>query len=192
MSISLQKNTDSLPLFKKYLRNIEVYFEYGCGISTYLASNVDNIKTIYIVESDKEWINCIKQNIKKNNIVYIYNEMDTIPKTWGHPGKNATDIQKINYSSHMKNLSREAQTAIDLVFIDGRFRVACCLKSFDIIKDECLIVFDDFLNRPQYHIILNYFDMVEKCSNNRTVMIKKKKGVCVPHELIKKYELIAD
>tara|TARA_B110000967_G_C18873965_1_gene557128 strand:- start:1939 stop:2121 length:183 start_codon:yes stop_codon:yes gene_type:complete len=60
------------------------------------------------------------------------------------------------------------------------------------MKDECSIVFDDFLNRPQYHIVLDYFDMVEKCSNTRTVLLRKKQNACVPHELIKKYELIAD
>jgi hypothetical protein len=192
MSLSLQTDPTGLPLLNKYLSQIDVYFEYGCGTSTYLASNVDNIKKIYSVESDIEWANCIKQKIKRDNIVYIFNDMDTKPKTWGHPGKTATDVQKINYSSHMKNLSKEEQESIDLVFIDGRFRVACCLKCFDIMKDECSIVFDDFLNRPQYHIVLNYFDMVEKCSNTRTVLLRKKQNVCVPHELIKKYELIVD
>ena len=42
-------------------------------------------------------------------------------------------------------LSKTEQDSIDLVFIDGRFRVACCLKCYDIINDNCLIGFDDFL-----------------------------------------------
>lgn len=81
------------------------------------------------------------------------------------PGKNATNTQKINYSNHIRKLNKEQQDSIDLVFIDGRFRVACCLKCYDVIKDECLIAFDDFLNRPEYHVVLNYFDIVDK--NNR-------------------------
>ena len=44
----------------------------------------------------------------------------------------------------MVNLSEEEQKEIDLVFIDGRFRIACCLKCFDIISDNCYIAFDDF------------------------------------------------
>ena len=115
--------------------------------------------------------------------------MDIKPNTWVNPGKNATNIQKINYSNQITKLSKEEQESIDLVLIDGRFRVACCLICYDIIKDSCLIAFDDFLNRPQYHIVLEYFDIIEKTQDNRMVILKKKKNVNIPKELIKKYEL---
>jgi predicted O-methyltransferase YrrM len=90
----------------------------------------------------------------------------------------------------MRKLSKKEQESIDLVFIDGRFRVACCLKCFEIIKDSCLIVYDDFLNRPEYHIVLRYFDIIDKTIDNRMVILKKKTNVTVPKELIEKYELI--
>ena len=176
-------------IFYKYLDNTNVYFEYGSGGSTYQASIRKNIKTIYSVESDITWQKKLNQTIKNPNINYIYNEMDTKPDTWGNPGKNATNIQKINYSNQITKLSKEEQDSIDLVFIDGRFRVACCLKCYDIIKNNCLIAFDDFLNRPDYHIVLEYFDIIEKTKDNRMVILKKKKDVNIPKELIEKYEL---
>jgi hypothetical protein len=189
MQPHLEKN--DIIMFYKYLDKTNVYFEYGSGGSTYQANIRDNIKKIYSVESDKEWLNNL---MKYNNtkIVFFYNEMGTLPNTWGNPGKNATAIQKVNYSNHMKKLSKEEQEDIDLVFIDGRFRVACCLKCFDIIKNECLIVFDDFLNRPHYHIVLDYFNIVEKTIDNRMVILKKKINVSIPQKLIAKYELICD
>ena len=177
-------------MFYEYLDNINVYFEYGSGGSTYQASIKKNIKTIYSVESDITWQKKLKQINKNPNINYIYNEMDTQPNTWGNPGKNATDIQKINYSNHITKLSKEQQDSIDLVLIDGRFRVACCLKCYDIIKDNCLIAFDDFLNRPGYHTVLKYFDIIKKTQDNRMVILKKKKNISIPKEDIKKYELI--
>ena len=176
-------------IFYKYLDNTNIYFEYGSGGSTYQASIRKNIKTIYSVESDITWLKKLNQTIKNPNINYIYNEMDTKPNTWGHPGKKATNIQKINYSNQIRKLSKEEQDSIDLVLIDGRFRVACCLKCYDIIKDNCLIMFDDFLNRPQYHIVLEYFDIIKKTQDNRMVILKKKKNVNIPKELIEKYEL---
>ena len=176
-------------IFYKYLDNTNVYFEYGSGGSTYQASIRKNIKTIYSVESDITWQKKLNQTIKNPNINYIYNEMDTKPDTWGNPGKNATNIQKINYSNQITKLSKEEQDSIDLVLIDGRFRVACCLKCYDIIKDNCLIAFDDFLNRSGYHIVLEYFDIIEKTQDNRMVILKKKKNVNIPKELIEKYEL---
>ena len=66
-------------MFYKYLNKANVYFEYGSGGSTYRASIKDNIKKIFTVESDKMWQNKLKANIKKNNITYIFNEMDTWP-----------------------------------------------------------------------------------------------------------------
>ena len=176
-------------IFYKYLDKGTVYFEYGSGGSTYQASIRKNIKTIYSVESDISWQKKLKQIITHPNLNYIYNNMDTKPKSWGRPGKNATNIQKINYSNHITKLSKEEQDSIDIVLIDGRFRVACCLKCYDVIKDDCLIAFDDFLNRRHYHIVLKYFDIIEKTPDNRMVILKKKKNVNIPKELIEKYEL---
>lgn len=186
----LSKNDKNL--FYKYLDITNVYFEYGSGGSTYQASIRKNIKNIYSVESDSTWQKKLTQIIKNPNINYIYNEMDTQQNTWGHPGKNATNIQQINYSNQITNLSKEEQDSIDLVLIDGRFRVACCLKCYDIIKDNCQVVFDDFLNRPHYHIVLEYFDIIEKTHDNRMVILRKKKNVNIPKKLIEKYELIKD
>lgn len=179
-------------MFYKYLDNCGVYFEYGSGGSTYQASIRKNIKTIYSVESDAGWHEKLKCIIKTPNVKYLFNEMDTQANNWGHPGKNATDRQKINYSDRMRSLTEEEQNIIDLVLIDGRFRVACCLKCYDIISDNCLVSFDDFLNKPSYHVVLKYFDIVEKTIDNVMVILKKKKGLSVPKELIEKYELFAD
>ena len=182
-------STNDKKLFYKYLDKINVYFEYGSGGSTYQTSIRKNIKTIYSVESDIIWQEKLKKIITKPNVNFIYNEMETRPNDWGNPGENATNIQKINYSNHMRKLSKEKQDSIDLVFIDGRFRVACCLKCYDIIKDDCVIAFDDFLNRPYYHIVLEYFNIIEKTQDNRIVILKKKKNVNIPKEIIEKYEL---
>tara|TARA_Y100000389_G_scaffold7851_1_gene7499 strand:- start:559 stop:1131 length:573 start_codon:yes stop_codon:yes gene_type:complete len=187
MEAFLSKNDKQL--FYKYLDNINVYFEYGSGGSTYQASIRKNIKIIYSVESDIIWQKKLNQIITNPNINYIYNEMNTKPNTWGHPGKNASKDQKINYSNQITKLSKEEQDRIDLVLIDGRFRVACCLKCYSIIKDDCLIAFDDFLNKPTYHIILQYFHIIEKTQDNKMVILKKKKNLNIPKELIEKYEL---
>lgn len=178
-------------MFYSYLDKIQFYFEYGSGGSTYQASIRNQIHEIYSVESDMEWQNKLKATINRINVHYIFNEMDSRPNSWGHPGKNATDAQKINYSSHMAKLDKEKQKKIDFVFIDGRFRVACCLKCYDIISDNCVIAFDDFLNRPEYHVVLEYFEIIQKTKDERMVILKKKENTPVPIELIQKYELIA-
>ena len=131
-------------MFYKYLNKATFYFEYGSGGSTYKASTIRKIKKILSVESDIKWHNILKSKIKSNKIKYILNDMDTIPNKWGSPGPNATKQQKINYSSHIKKLNKNLQQKIDLVFIDGRFRLACCLKcliSSTITASSPLMIF---------------------------------------------------
>lgn len=187
MEPSLAEN-DKL-MFYKYLDNAKIYFEYGSGGSTYQASIRNNITKIYSVESDKEWHDILQQKIKSNHFTYFYNEMDAKPNTWGHPGPNSTHIQRANYSNHLGNLTKEEQENIDLILIDGRFRAACCLKCFGVMSYDCLIAFDDFLNRPEYHIVLDYFDIIERTNDARMVILQKKPNInAVPEELIQKYE----
>ena len=176
---------NDIKLFYKYLDKSSVYFEFGSGGSTYQSSNRENIKKIYTVESDKSWYRKLKDMIRMDKIHFIYNEMDTQPNNWGYPGPNSTIEQKKNYSEHIRNIKDVKD--IDLILIDGRFRVACCLKCFDVIKDDCYIVFDDFLNRPSYHVVLNYYDIIQR--GDIMVILKKKTNITVPSELIQKYEL---
>ncbi len=119
--------------------------------------------------------NILLQNITSTNVTFFFNEMNVLPNTWGYPGPNSTHIENINYSNYIRKLTLKEQKSIDLILIDGRFRVAYCLKCFDIINTDCLIVFDDFLDRPQYHVVLDYYDIIEKTIDNRMVILQKKK-----------------
>lgn len=184
-------NNDKL-MFYKYLEKAKIYLEYGSGGSTYQATIRKNIETIISVESDLVWHNKLKDMLKtKNNINFIYNEMGTIPNTWGNPGPNSTKGQILNYSNQILLLDKDLSKRIDFILIDGRFRVACCLKCFDIINNNCIIAFDDFLNRNHYHVVLDYYEIVEKTTDN-TMVILKKRGDCkfVPKEIIEKYETV--
>jgi protein O-GlcNAc transferase len=182
---------NDIKMYYRYLDKATVYFEYGSGGSTYQANLRPNIQKIYTVESDKTWMNKLNSVIKNNTkITYIYNEMGTIPNMWGYPSKSCDKSNLINYSEHIRNLSVEERSKIDLVMIDGRFRVACCLKCFNVITDSCYIAFDDFLIRKKYHVVLDYYDIIEKTEDNRMVVLRKKKNVSIPADLIKKYELI--
>ena len=185
-------------MFYKYLDKCKNYFEFGSGGSTYQAAVRQNIEKIYSIESDKKWIEKVKNKILRSGdnsyvrIRFLYKEMQTPSNSWGHPGINATKEQMINYSN-LKNLTKEELSELDLVLIDGRFRVACCLKCHNLISDTCFIIFDDFLKREHYHIVLDYFDIVEMSSKGTMVVLQKKKEVGnIDKELIKKYELQTD
>jgi hypothetical protein len=145
------------------------------------------------VESDKAWIEKLEEKIQSDKIRFMYIDINTKPKNWGHPGKDANNTQKKSYSNAILQLLNDERNNIDMVMIDGRFRVACCLKLLNEINDNCIIAFDDFLNRTQYHIVLEYFDVIDKTKDNCMAILKKKENVnSCPDNIIQKYELIAD
>jgi len=176
-------------LFYKYLDKCTNYFEYGSGGSTYQACLRNNIEKIYTIESDKEWIEklienkIIKNKIDNNLLKIIYIDMDTRSKSWGYPGKNSKYNDWKNYVRSIDKIKEK----IDLILIDGRFRVACALYCFDKIIENTLIIFDDFLIRKYYKEVLLYYDIIE--SEGRLAVLKKKNNIDSPSEkLIIKYE----
>ena len=185
MNPSFAKN--DLEMFYKYLDKASVYLEFGSGGSTYQASLKPNIKKIISVESDKLWYELVKKNVKHNNFCYHLIDLKCEPNKWGYPsGICDKNIYK-KYSDIANSLNKDVSNKIDLILIDGRFRVACALKCHKIMNNNCYLVFDDFLNRKYYHIILNYFSIVEKTQDERMVILKKK-NISIPIDIIKKFE----
>jgi len=172
-------------LFYKYLDKATHYMEFGSGGSTYQASIRPNIESICTVESDLEWIQVLKSKIIHPSIQYNYIDIQALPKNWGYPGKECNPIDMKKYSD--VKVPKET----DLVLIDGRFRVACCLKLIGQVNENCTVVFDDFLDRPNYHIILDYFTILEQTENKSLVVLGRKKGTIPSLEIIAKYECIA-
>ena len=177
------KNKDYI-MFLKYLNNSKSYLEFGSGGSTFEVSKKSNIEKIISIESDSEWHKFLKNKIPKTDkINFIYCDMKTKPKTWGNPGEDSTLEDWKNYSNQAK-LAKD----IDLILIDGRFRVACCLKCFKYIDENTIILFDDFLVRKPYHIVLDYFKIIEYTSDKNMVVLKKKNVLPPTMDIISKYE----
>jgi hypothetical protein len=177
-------------LFYKYLANTHIYLEYGSGGSTFQASQLD-LHTIFSVESDIDWhIQLLTQIKRKDHIQFKLVDLKSKPNTWGRPGPDSTQDDWRRYSDVVRTLGTD--TRLDLVLIDGRFRVACCLKCFDVVTSECRIVFDDFLTRPYYHVVLDFYEIVDQTEDRCLVVLQKKDVPPPSSELIARYELIAD
>lgn len=171
-------------LFYKYLDKATHYMEFGSGGSTYQASIRPNIKSITVVESDLEWINKLQTKIIHPSIQYNYIDIQAVKNNWGYPGKSCS-LEDMKKYSDIKS-----RPDTDLVLIDGRFRVACCLKLFEQLGESSVIAFDDFLNRKYYHIVLDYYDIVEQTTNNSLVILQKKHCIGPSIDLISKYESV--
>ena len=108
--------------------------------------------------------------------------MDTKPNTFGHPGKKSSLKDWIKYSTEFLKYNY----IYDTILIDGRFRVACCLNCFKVMNYNSIILFDDFKNRDYYHIVLDYYNIID--NGTRMVVLQKKKNILPPNkDIINKY-----
>lgn len=168
------------------LKAAKGYLEFGSGGSTLLASKLVKGKIISI-ESDIDWYNRLRVLFEDNSNINLY-LVDLLcrPMTWGHPSANCPESMKRKYSQIVKTLDL---SDINLVLIDGRFRVACALNIHSLISSDTDVLFDDFEDRLEdYSIVLNYYDVIQKIG--RMVHLRKK-DISVEKEIIDKYELIA-
>lgn len=181
---------NDLKLFYKYLddERVQTYFEFGSGGSTYQAARRPHIQRIFSVESDREWFKKVRQAVGNDPRVDVrYHEMHAVPRNWGHPGPQSTPEQRRGYSEciNLPHIPDE----IDLILVDGRFRVASCLKSFAKLSSTGLVIFDDFLNRPNYFAVMKYYDIIDMTTDRRLVVLRKKPGIDeVPEDVIRSFE----
>lgn len=149
------------------------YLEFGSGGSTFLALLHSNMR-ITSVESDKKWLahlsewDMIKQNLSTQRLSFFHVD---IGKTgaWGVP-------LELNKRESFPNYSKQIFTHrndFSMVFVDGRFRVACILASIIYCKANTRILVHDFNNRPHYHKVVEFLDFVDTCDTLAEFKIKE-------------------
>jgi len=181
-------------LFKEYIHKANVYLEFGAGGST-VAALFTGIKRVYSVESDKDYIEHLRQEYKiirksekYSRLVLIHANIGNVGE-WGVPimSDNENNTERfLNYSKRVFEEYGEIKSA-DVVLIDGRFRVACCLSVLLQTKETTIIIFHDYWNRPSYHIIERFVDYIDRVD---TLMVCKKKSGVSNNEIKDEYENI--
>lgn len=134
-------------LFKEAIGTAQVYGEYGVGASTIWVARHSNIPMIS-VDSSNEWLTQVRQEIPESN--WIMKHVDLGPlANWGFP---KTHSRRENYRCYPTALW-QSERVPDLVLVDGRFRVTCFLTCLLEARPGTKIIFDDYMNRPKYHLV---------------------------------------
>ena len=166
---------DERVIFDDEIKESHYYLEFGLGGSSLRALQKSKAK-IYTVESCPDWINHMRGYffIKyfENKRIFIF-PVDIGPAgKWGYPKLDEYQNQFEEYSSNIFELID--RSAIDLVLVDGRFRVACALKIILSCHENnnLRIMIHDFWNREEYHVLLKYFDTIKKADTIGVFSIK--------------------
>ena len=173
-------------LFKQYLINCNFYFEYGVGTSTsWVLKNTKS--NIISVDTDKKWINTIDISNKGSRIKLNWVNLGELGN-WGRPKSYEYRGKFIDYISNVWSFNEKA----DVILIDGRFRVACFLYSLINGKINSIIIFDDYNNRPYYHIIEEIVPIYKICGRQALFKVPKHINLNLANNMLKKFIYVFD
>ena len=173
-------------LFKLYLKDCNLYFEYGVGMSTRWVIENSNAHVIG-VDTDKEWIDFvnIESDSDRTNLIWV--NLGDLTK-WGRPNSYKRREYFIDYISGVWNFNEQA----DVILIDGRFRVGCFLYSLLHSKIGSILIFDDYFNRPWYHIIEEVISPNKRCGRQAVFKVPNVFDKKLAKDLLNKFLYVFD
>ena len=113
-------------------------------------------------------------------------------KGMGYPTSDMYKEFFVNYSSEI--FQQINGNLIDLALVDGRFRVACILKIIIACHEnkKINILIHDFWDRPHYHIVLQYLDILDRADTLGLFSIKRTIDLTAVKKDYEAYKLIPD
>jgi len=160
-------------LFKKLIKDVEIYGEYGCGESTKWILKYSSSRIISI-DTSKDWVKKVKKwSYKyKTRLTINHADLGEVGK-WGRPiGYSKSSNFKI-YTDYIWMQPEKP----NIVLIDGRFRVCCFLTSLKFAQAGTKIIFDDYVNRNHYHFIEKYVSRIKECGRQCLFIVPNKEAI---------------
>ena len=172
-------------LFKNLILEVKTYFEYGCGKSTEYMYKKSNA-SIFSVDTSKEWaaktLNLSKDsNRERLNVKWI--DVGDVAD-WGYPISFEKKQNFVKYA----NWFWEFGLKPDLVVIDGRFRILCFLTSIKFASIGTQIIFDDYTNRPFYHVAEDFLKIKNTCGRQALFEVDKRSKKLVDESVISEFK----
>lgn len=126
------------------------------------------------MESDKRWVDALHNEIGP---LCQVKHVDIGPtKEWGYPVDETCRSKFPDYSAAIHT----HQEAFDFILVDGRFRIACtlnaikhCIAHSDDLNSSAMFI-NDFWDRPDYHVVLKYLDVIVQEETAGVFSIKSK------------------
>lgn len=151
-------------LFDSAVEGAKKCLEFGLGGSTIRTLQKSNAH-ITSVETDLDWICRMREYryLRKSELNRLEIFQIDIGKSgkWGYPETENDGSKFPDYSS--KVFEKIDPSEVDLVYVDGRFRAACVLKTIEkCCNNNLRILIHDFWSREFYHFLLDHIEMVER------------------------------
>lgn len=153
--------SEELRCFNEYLSKGNCYLEYGAGGSTVHACSFPNIRQVISIETDENWLQKVIESVEnKEKLIIEHCDIGKVGQ-WGTPLEKSKYQEFWKYMVHPWRIAKLYHTVPDVALIDGRFRVASFLYSLVSARIGTNILFDDYVNRPDYHVVEEFCKLTD-------------------------------
>lgn len=173
-------------LFCELALKAESYLEYGIGASTiWMAENTK--AQIKGVDSSSEWIEHVAASTPGRPCELKWIDLGKLD-LWGYP----KDFSHRENFTQYPTVPWTDDAQYDLVLIDGRFRVGCFLTTLAHAVPGTNIIFDDYVDRPMYHIVEEFLPPATRSKRQAHFVVPEKVDVDALVAEAKRFELVLE
>jgi len=154
---------DAAVLFAKILSDSRRYLEFGAGGSTVLAARTKKIGMC--IEGDRFFLRDVKRKIAgvPHQMTLVHANIGETSK-WGYPWFRETSPRRQKrWRCYVEIPFLELdEDFYDFILVDGRFRVACVLKTLRegaLRRASFKVLIDDYRGREYYRVIEDFADV---------------------------------
>lgn len=144
--------------FREALGSAQVYVEFGIGWTTALAI-ASSVRRIVSVDSDRSLVAAALRDLgqEQSGRFHVVHADIGITKEFGYPNDRSAVAQWPQYALGVWGHSALREASPDLVLISGRFRVACFCAAVLAMEPGSIVLFEDYVERPYYHVVEGLF-----------------------------------
>lgn len=173
-------------LFKQVALGAAVYGEYGVGQSTrwvYARTGA----AIRAADTSQAWIERTAAGMDPSRVDLHHVDLGPVGD-WGRPTSYARRDRFDDYFEYIW----QGERLPDAVLIDGRFRVACFLTSLLRSAPGTKLVFDDYMDRPYYHVVEEILARQEVCGRQALFVTDEAVNRADAQALLEKFRYVMD
>lgn len=166
-----------IALLDKALDTAQLYLEFGSGGTTLKAARRPHLQC-FSVEADKQWIERLMESVEiqaavdEGRLDLFHADIGPVG-VWSLPVDKTADLPWENYSI---SVWERLPSAPDLVLVDGRFRLACCIMAFLACPPGTKVLLHDFgssdRNRANYALVTELAEITHTCDS--LVMLRRR------------------
>jgi len=142
---------------------------------------------IYSIDTSQEWITSVRSQIGDREAVLKWIDCGEL-RDWGTP---LTYEKRASFLRYAKSVWLDNFNP-DTVLIDGRFRVLCFLNSLKYADEGTRIIFDDYIDRPHYHIAEGFVSRSEVCGRQCLFVVPPREDIdlALVDSMIERFEYV--